>query len=156
MEQQHEFVDNPTRCFSSVHSIVVRVFDLGMFAAHSSPSSIRSHGLNLALAKKFNIGHWNFLWKNSTQPFTDIARCMCVFVCVNSRSRCTILTPGDGDLLVFWWFLSSDVRRSAGVLDPFCRLNCRPMAACGQRHRETLRQIHKQRPLRFISKWFLG
>jgi hypothetical protein len=57
MEQQHEFVDNPTRCFSSVHSIVVRVFDVGMFAAHSSPSSIRSHGLNLALAKKFNIGH---------------------------------------------------------------------------------------------------
>jgi hypothetical protein len=41
----------------SVLSEVVIVLDRGMFAAHSFPSCIRSHGSNPALAKKFNRGY---------------------------------------------------------------------------------------------------
>jgi hypothetical protein len=57
IEQYHELVENPTYFSKSVQSVVVSVLDRGMFAAHSSPSCIRSHGSNPALAKKFNRGN---------------------------------------------------------------------------------------------------
>ena len=91
MEQQHELVENPTRHFISVHNVVVSVLDRGIFAAHSSPSCIRSHGSNPALVKKFNRGHRNCLWKNSTPPFSHIARGVCV--CASTLSPPVRLEP---------------------------------------------------------------
>jgi hypothetical protein len=78
IEQQHELVDNQTHFFISVHSGVVSVLDRGMFAAHSSPSCIRSHGSNPALVEKFNRGHCDCQWKISTPSFSHIARGVCV------------------------------------------------------------------------------
>jgi hypothetical protein len=56
-KQQQELVENPIHFFISVHSVVVSVLERGMIAAHSSPSCIRSHSSNTALAKQFNRGH---------------------------------------------------------------------------------------------------
>jgi hypothetical protein len=158
IEQYHELVENPSYFFISVHSVVVSVLDRGMFAVHSSPTCIRSHGSNPALAKKFNRGHWNCQWKNSTPPFSHIARGVYVRVCVNPQPFCTI----GGWCRPFWSIFveSSEVRRSLGCFLPFSQVeNGRPITACahpdfqtsGLPDRYTNKAPPSFRPFLFIS-----
>jgi hypothetical protein len=144
MQQQQELVENPTHYSISVHSVVISVLDKGMFAAQSSSSCIRSHGSNPAFAKKFNIGHWNCQWKNSTPPFSHIARGVCVCQLSVPLYDCSPgpPPPDDVDLLVFLSFFRARSDVASSVLTLFAgRKRSTNDSVCATTHKSN-RQIH--------------